>query len=61
MLGLVAIVPVGIWNVGSVVPTVTVGSYVQKGDKLGHFGSTIVLLFQSLAGIFLLGICSVSE
>lgn len=48
-LGLVAVIPVGFWGVGSIVTELSVGDYVKKGEKLGHFGwggSSIILVFE---------------
>jgi phosphatidylserine decarboxylase len=47
--GLVAVIPVGMTLISSVVLTPAVGDTVRKGDPLGYFqfgGSDIVLLFQ---------------
>lgn len=49
--GLVAMIPVGFWGVGSIVTEekVKVGSRIEKGDEMGHFlygGSSIVLVFE---------------
>ena len=49
-VGLVAIVPVGMTLISSVVLTPHVGAELRKGDPLGYFqfgGSDIVLLFQN--------------
>jgi len=48
-VGLVAIVPVGMTLISSVVLTPEIGAELRKGDPLGYFqfgGSDIVLLFQ---------------
>ena len=48
-VGLVAVVPVGMTLISSVVLTPEVGARLRKGDPLGYFqfgGSDIVLLFQ---------------
>lgn len=48
-VGLVAVVPVGMTLISSVVLTPEVGAQLRKGDPLGYFqfgGSDIVLLFQ---------------
>ncbi len=47
--GLVAMIPVGFWGVGSIVSTVKEGDIVTKGDKIGRFGfggSSILLVFE---------------
>ena len=49
--GLVAMIPIGFWSVGSIVtePKVKVGNYIKKGEELGHFeygGSSILLIFE---------------
>ena len=47
--GLVAMIPVGFWGVGSCINEWQVGEYVEKGDELGHFGyggSSILLVFE---------------
>ncbi|NQU16901.1 MAG: phosphatidylserine decarboxylase [Candidatus Saganbacteria bacterium] len=49
--GLVAMIPVGFWGVGSIItdPKVKVGSYIKKGEEIGHFkygGSSILLVFE---------------
>jgi len=49
-LGIVAVVPVGMSHVGSVVLTTAEGTQVSKGDEFGYFqfgGSDIILLFQA--------------
>merc|ERR1712182_179620 len=46
--GLVGMVPVGMFDVGSVILQNTVADLWHKGDEVGHFasgGSAIVLLF----------------
>ncbi len=48
-VGVVAVVPVGMSQVASVVLTATVGEDVAKGEEFGYFqfgGSDIILLFQ---------------
>lgn len=48
-LGLVAMIAIGFWGVGSVISEVPVGAALKKGDKMGHFGyggSSIVLAFE---------------
>lgn len=48
-LGYVAMIPIGFWEVASIVLTVKEGQTVQKGDRVGHFGyggSAIILLFE---------------
>ncbi|MCK5133440.1 MAG: phosphatidylserine decarboxylase [Candidatus Sabulitectum sp.] len=47
--GLVAMIPVGFWGVGSIVTECQVGDYIEKGQELGHFaygGSSILLVFE---------------
>ncbi|MFO8059184.1 MAG: phosphatidylserine decarboxylase [Bacillota bacterium] len=47
--GMVAMIPVGFWGVGSCINERQVGEYVEKGDELGHFGyggSSILLIFE---------------
>lgn len=48
-IGVVAVIPVGMSHVASVVLTTTVGTHVAKGEEFGYFqfgGSDIILLFQ---------------
>lgn len=47
--GMVAMIPVGFWGVGSCINLRTIGEYVEKGEELGHFGyggSSILLVFE---------------
>jgi len=47
--GMVAMIPVGFWGVGSCINERQVGDFVEKGDELGHFGyggSSILLVFE---------------
>ncbi len=47
--GLVAMIPVGFWGVGSIINEVQTGDYVEKGQEMGHFGyggSSILLVFE---------------
>lgn len=49
--GLVAMIPVGFWGVGSIMTEqkVKVGGYIKKGEEIGHFeygGSSIILIFE---------------
>lgn len=49
--GLVAMIPIGFWGVGSIVtePKVKVGARIKKGEEIGHFkygGSSILLIFE---------------
>ena len=47
--GLVAMIPVGFWGVGSIKNEVKIGDHIQKGQKIGHFdygGSSILLVFE---------------
>ncbi|PRQ04003.1 Phosphatidylserine decarboxylase proenzyme [Enhygromyxa salina] len=48
-LGLVAMIAIGFWGVGSIVNLVDEGATLTKGDRMGHFaygGSSIVLAFE---------------
>jgi phosphatidylserine decarboxylase len=48
-LGLVAMIAIGFWGVGSIINEVTEGATLEKGDRMGHFGyggSSIVLAFE---------------
>lgn len=48
-LGLVAMVAIGFWGVGSIISEVAAGATLKKGDRMGHFGyggSSIVLAFE---------------
>ena len=59
--GLVTMIPVGFWGVGSIVtePKVKVGNYIKKGEEIGHFkygGSSILLIFEPGAVKFTLSI-----
>ncbi len=47
--GLVAMIPVGFWGVGSCINERMEGEFVEKGEELGHFGyggSSILLVFE---------------
>lgn len=47
--GMVAMIPVGFWGVGSCINEREVGEYIEKGEELGHFGyggSSILLVFE---------------
>jgi len=49
--GLVAMIPVGFWGVGSIVtePKIKVGYQIAEGEIIGHFGyggSSILLVFE---------------
>ncbi|MCK5036440.1 MAG: phosphatidylserine decarboxylase [Candidatus Sabulitectum sp.] len=47
--GLVAMIPVGFWGVGSIITECQVGDYLEKGQEMGHFaygGSSILLVFE---------------
>lgn len=47
--GLVAMIPVGFWGVGSIINEVKAGDYIEKGQEMGHFGyggSSILLVFE---------------
>ncbi len=48
-LGLVAMIAIGFWGVGSIINEVPEGAVLSKGDRMGHFGyggSSIVLAFE---------------
>lgn len=48
-LGLVAMIAIGFWGVGSIINQVPEGATLKKGDNMGHFGyggSSIVLAFE---------------
>jgi phosphatidylserine decarboxylase len=48
-LGLVAMIAIGFWGVGSIINAIETGAEVQKGEYMGHFGyggSSIVLAFE---------------
>ena len=54
LLGLVAVLPIGMAQVSSVDLTVQPGEYVQKGQEISRFqfgGSDIVMVFQKKANI----------
>lgn len=47
--GLVAMIAIGFWGVGSIINEVPEGATLKKGDRMGHFGyggSSIVLAFE---------------
>lgn len=47
--GIVAMIPVGFWGVGSIINERVVGERIEKGDEMGHFaygGSSILLVFE---------------
>ncbi|GES63336.1 phosphatidylserine decarboxylase-related protein [Aspergillus terreus] len=53
-IGKVAILPIGIGHISSVVMSVKVGQELRKGDELGYFqygGSDIVLLFDEASNV----------
>ncbi|KAI0436460.1 putative phosphatidylserine decarboxylase [Xylaria telfairii] len=53
-IGYVAVLPIGMAQVSSVIPTAEVGKTVQKGEELAYFqfgGSDIVLVFQEKSGV----------
>jgi phosphatidylserine decarboxylase len=55
-IGLVAVIPVGMSLVSSVVLTAELGVTLRKGEELAYFqfgGSDIVLLFQSRSNVSL--------
>ncbi len=46
---MVALIPGGLWGVGSIVSHVKVGQQVKRGDLIGRFGyggSSILLVFE---------------
>ena len=48
-LGLVAMIAIGFWGVGSIINAVETGTTIEKGQYMGHFGyggSSIVLAFE---------------
>lgn len=48
-LGLVAMIAIGFWGVGSIISEVPEGATLRKGERMGHFGyggSSIVLAFE---------------
>ena len=48
-LGLVAMIAIGFWGVGSIINAVDKGATIEKGQYMGHFGyggSSIVLAFE---------------
>jgi len=53
-LGLVAMIAIGFWGVGSIINEVPEGATLNKGDRMGHFGyggSSIVLAFEPTLGL----------
>lgn len=53
-IGLVAVLPIGMSQVASVIITVEVGITVRKGEELSYFqfgGSDIILLFEASTNI----------
>ena len=53
-IGLVAVMPIGMAQVASVVLSVKPGDYVQKGQELSYFqfgGSDIIMVFQKNANV----------
>ena len=53
-IGLVAVVPIGMCQVSSVILTAEVGVTVRKGEELSYFqfgGSDIILLFESASNV----------
>ncbi|KAF8334016.1 phosphatidylserine decarboxylase-domain-containing protein [Cantharellus anzutake] len=53
-IGLVAVLPIGMCQVSSVVLTVKEGGHTEKGDEISHFqcgGSDCVMLFQRKANV----------
>ena len=53
-IGLVAVLPIGMSHVSSVVITAEVGATLRKGEELSYFqfgGSDIVVLFESSSNV----------
>jgi phosphatidylserine decarboxylase len=53
-IGLVAVLPIGMTQVSSVVITAEVGVTVRKGEELAYFqfgGSDIILLFEAKSNV----------
>lgn len=53
-LGLVAVLPIGMAHVSSIVPVASVGDKLNKGDEISYFqfgGSDIIVVFQEKAGV----------
>lgn len=53
-LGLVAMIAIGFWGVGSITNTIEEGATIEKGQYMGHFGyggSSIVLAFEKDLGL----------
>ncbi|KAI1151481.1 putative phosphatidylserine decarboxylase [Nemania diffusa] len=53
-MGLVAVLPIGMAQVSSVIPTAEVGKTLFKGEELGYFqfgGSDVVLVFEGGQGV----------
>ena len=53
-IGLVAVLPMGMAQVSSVIITAEVGKYLRKGEEISYFqfgGSDIVLVFQKRSGV----------
>lgn len=53
-LGLVAVLPIGMAQVSSVVPSVNAGDVVQKGQEISYFqfgGSDIIMVFEKSANV----------
>lgn len=50
-LGLVAMIAIGFWGVGSIINAIKTGDCIEKGQYMGHFGyggSSIVLAFEPM-------------
>ena len=55
-IGLVAVLPIGMSQVSSVIITAEVGVTVRKGEELSYFqfgGSDIILVFESASNVCL--------
>ncbi|HMU04116.1 MAG TPA: phosphatidylserine decarboxylase, partial [Saprospiraceae bacterium] len=53
-IGLVAVLPIGMCQVSSVILTAEVGKTMRKGEELSYFqfgGSDVILLFESSSNV----------